>query len=131
MAPFAFSFLFFIHINGYLLAVLQFCIKSSLKNQKIHNVVHSQSARLFLLSSELGPSHPQTSASPRPFGSGGTHSFAGEGVGAWGSQFGRGDRHCDILGHRLNMELDLQRLFGLLCTAELEFLKTLLGLGTD
>jgi hypothetical protein len=56
-----------------------------------------QCARLFLQSPELGPPpppppHPQ--ASVPPFGSGGTHSLAGEGLG-W-SQFGRGDRHCTI-----------------------------------
>jgi hypothetical protein len=65
----------------------------------LHHSQGRQSARLFLKSSELGPSpppHPQASVSPTLV-PGGTLSLAGEGVGE-GSQFGRGDRHYGTLG---------------------------------
>jgi hypothetical protein len=56
--------------------------------------------RLFLQSSELGPSHPlirkRVRLPPHFDLGGGTHSLAGEGVGE--SQFGRGDRHLRTLG---------------------------------
>jgi hypothetical protein len=42
------------------------------------------------------PPNRQASVSP-PFGSGGTHSLAEEGV-EEGSQFGRWDKHCGTLG---------------------------------
>jgi hypothetical protein len=57
-----------------------------------------QSTRLFLKSSDLGPStsSPAGECVPSHFGSaGGTHSLAGEGV--RGSQFGRANRHCGTL----------------------------------
>ncbi len=50
-----------------------------------------QSARLFLQSSELGPSIPQASVSPGNQEGGGHTRLLERG---WGSQFGRGDRLC-------------------------------------
>jgi len=53
-----------------------------------------QSAKLFVMSSELGLPHPLTPCEcvpPPLFGEGGTHSLAREGVGK--SQFQLGDRH--------------------------------------
>jgi hypothetical protein len=62
--------------------------KCTMNAYDVHMCVYPQSrqsARLFLLSSELGPpqpSHPQVSVSPSPLVPGGeTHSLAGEGVG--------------------------------------------------
>ncbi len=63
-----------------------------------HASQSTESTRLFLQSSELEPpptSSPAGECVP-PFGSGGTHSLGGDGMG--GSQFGRGDRLCSTLG---------------------------------
>jgi hypothetical protein len=57
----------------------------------------SQSARLFLQSSELGLPHPSPAGecAPPPVLGGGAHSLAREGLGE--SQFRRGDIHCGSL----------------------------------
>ncbi len=71
---------------------------SSVILNKEKDLYRRQSARLFLQSSELGPppTHPQASVSPPSLvGGGGTNSLAERG---WGSQFGRGERHCGTLG---------------------------------